>query len=228
MGKAVELILLPGLGADHRLFTPQAAVFDNLTIPPWIPPEHGESLQQYASRLAETIEHKGPYVLGGISLGGMIAHEMAAHLAARGHGPRGLVLIATCRTRSGLRNWYRGLAPAAACLPAAINVSKPIAPWAARLFSRLPAETRQLSVRMFQKADSRFMQWGLSAILRWRPSAAADLLTQQIHGRLDRVIPIRNVQPDRVIEDGGHLINLTHPQQVNKFIGEVIVNSQSR
>ena len=90
----------------------------------------------------------------------------------------------------------------------------------------MPAEIRQLSVRMFQIADSHFMQWGLSAILHWQPSAAADVPTLQIHGRCDRVIPIRNIEPDRVVEDGGHLINLTHPQQVNRFIGEAIANSQ--
>jgi pimeloyl-ACP methyl ester carboxylesterase len=228
MGEAVELILLPGLGADYRLFAPQAAAFESLTVPPWIPPDRGESLQQYAARLAESIEFDGPYVLGGVSLGGMIAYEMAAHLVAQGRGPRGLVLIATCRTRRGLRGWYRGLAPAAACLPtAALSASKPIAPWAAKLYGRLPAEMRELTVRMFQDADSRFMQWALSAISHWQPSAAADVPTLQIHGRRDRVIPIRNVDPNRIVEDGGHLINLTHPQQVNKFIGGAIAKWQA-
>ena len=77
MGEAVELIFLPGLGADHRLFAPQAGVFENLTVPPWIPPCRDESLQQYAARLAETIEPKGPYVLGGVSLGSQALQPLA-------------------------------------------------------------------------------------------------------------------------------------------------------
>src|SRR5262245_49743009 len=32
-----RLILLPGLGVDHRLFIPQQDLFSRLEVPPWIP-----------------------------------------------------------------------------------------------------------------------------------------------------------------------------------------------
>jgi hypothetical protein len=39
-----------------------------------------------------------------------------------------------------------------------------------------------------------------------------------IHGEVDHLIPIQNIEPDRTIKGGGHLINLTHAQEVNEFI----------
>jgi pimeloyl-ACP methyl ester carboxylesterase len=39
-----------------------------------------------------------------------------------------------------------------------------------------------------------------------------------IHGEIDRIIPLKGVRPDEVVPQGGHLINLTHTGQVNRFI----------
>ena len=79
MNPTFQLILLPGLGADHRLLEPQRAAFPQLIVPPWIPPRKHESLPQYAERMAETVTppHDVPLVLGGVLFGGMLAYEMA-------------------------------------------------------------------------------------------------------------------------------------------------------
>src|SRR5262245_56678741 len=92
-----RLILLPGLGVDHRLYIPQQDVFPRLEVPRWIPQVDGESLPQYAARLAGTIrvEAGEPYYLGGASFGGMLALELAN---AMPHPPRGVFLIASCRS----------------------------------------------------------------------------------------------------------------------------------
>ena len=41
----------------------------------------------------------------------------------------------------------------------------------------------------------------------------------QIHGRHDHVIPVDRVDADQIIPNGGHLISLTHPTEVNDFLG---------
>ena len=38
MSNSHQLLLLPGLGADRRLFEPQRQAFPQLVVPPWIPP----------------------------------------------------------------------------------------------------------------------------------------------------------------------------------------------
>jgi pimeloyl-ACP methyl ester carboxylesterase len=43
---------------------------------------------------------------------------------------------------------------------------------------------------------------------------------RQIHGAKDRVLPAARAEADLWIPDGGHLINITHAGQVNRFLRE--------
>ena len=74
------LVLLPGLGTDRRLFEPQASVFPQLIVPPWIEPVPHESLSQYAARLAKMVTRQPdcPLILGGMSLGDTVDANVAA------------------------------------------------------------------------------------------------------------------------------------------------------
>lgn len=219
MKKPFQLILLPGLGADARMFAPQAAVFEGIVVPPWIEPRRRESLPDYAARLAQTVTQRPDtsLVLGGVSLGGMVAYEMAHHL-----NPEALVLISTCCSREALAH-HRWLAPLARRLPPALfGLAKWLARPAVWLASGWPAEIRTLAVDMFRRSDSRFMSWALGAILNWEPSPSPKLPIFQIHGRFDRVIPVGRVQADRIVLDGGHLTNLTHSEEVNAFLAHAL------
>ena len=40
-----------------------------------------------------------------------------------------------------------------------------------------------------------------------------------IHGDRDRLIPLHRVRPDHVVPGAGHLLNLTHGEAVNAFLG---------
>jgi pimeloyl-ACP methyl ester carboxylesterase len=213
-----QLILLPGIGADRRLLEPQRAAFPQMIVPPWIPFRRQESLPDYAARLAETIApaRDRPLVLGGVSMGGMLAYEMTKHLK-----PDVTVMIASCRTWRGLRDFYR---MAGRLLPLL-----PVGAWdAAKLFSGpvvylrrgVPSPRKQLAIRMFKDADSSFLHHALQAILTWTPSPPPESPVVHIHGDRDRLIPSHRVEADRIIPDGGHLINMTHAEEVNAFISE--------
>ncbi len=216
MSPAFQLILLPGLGADHRLLEPQRAAFPQLIVPPWIPPRKNESLPQYAERMAEKVvqSHNVPLVLGGVSFGGMLAYEMARYLK-----PDAVVLIASCRKRESLRPIY---APGRWLLPLipvqAWSVAKLLSGPVMRIRHRTSVARRELLIAMFKDTDSRFMHWTLQAILRWQPTPLADIPVFQIHGSRDPLIPARRVEADVMIPNGGHLINVTHAEEVNAFV----------
>jgi pimeloyl-ACP methyl ester carboxylesterase len=215
-----QLILLPGLGADHRLLQPQREAFPQLIVPPWIPPRKNESLPQYAARMAETVapSRDAPLVLGGVSFGGMLACEMARWLK-----PDAVVLIASCRTRKGLRpicapgRWLLPLIPVQAW-----SVAKLLSGPVMRLKHRRSAAKRNLLTSMFKESDSTFMHWTLQAILNWEPTPLAGVPVLQIHGRRDALIPARRVDADAWIPDGGHLINVTHAKEVNAFLRQAL------
>jgi pimeloyl-ACP methyl ester carboxylesterase len=229
-----KLILIPGLGTDERLFFRQRSAFPDLWVPPWLLVRDNESLADYAARMAEVIlsgdcpdfrEAKmglSPsthnIILGGVSLGGMLAYEIARHIK-----PQAVVLIASCRTRRGIRGFFRAAGQLWPIVPSgAFKVAKFISIPALRMFGDLMPEHRRLCARMFSEMDSRFMHWAISAILNWNPPPLVQTPVYQIHGAHDRIIPLKCVDPDEILPHGGHLINLTHADAVNAYIQGVV------
>jgi pimeloyl-ACP methyl ester carboxylesterase len=211
-----QLVLLPGLGADGRLFEPQRRAFPDLLVPPWLPPGPREPLADYAVRMAEVIRPlcPGPFVIGGVSFGGIAAYEIARHLS-----PDAVVLVASCRQRRGLRRVYRAGRWVWPAVPVAVwqSVKRLAVPVSKLIGETEPGERAKL-VRMFQEQDSRFMHWTVWAVITWNPAPLPGVPVFHIHGRRDRLIPAWRVAPDEWILDGGHMINVTHPEVVNAFI----------
>ncbi len=42
-----------------------------------------------------------------------------------------------------------------------------------------------------------------------------------IHGNRDFVLPAALTTPDSVVRGGGHIVTLTHPQEVNEYLTRV-------
>jgi pimeloyl-ACP methyl ester carboxylesterase len=220
MTAAFDMILLPGMGADARMFAPQQRAFPGLRVPAWLPPRPRESLAHFARRMVETVEFRRPLVLGGVSLGGMIAWEMAQHLR-----PEALLLISSCSTRGGLRGVFRAGRPLAPCIPMGlIKLAKLMAPLYCGRIGQSGAQHRGLVVTMFRDADAWFLKWALAAVLDWQPCAMEGTPVYRIHGAHDLVIPARRVAAD-VLLPGGHLINLSHAGEVNRFIAQVVAET---
>jgi pimeloyl-ACP methyl ester carboxylesterase len=222
-----KLILIPGLGADERIFVPQRQAFPELWIPPWIPPHNDESLADYAARMAEifppSLQQTGePFILGGMSMGGMMAYEIARHIK-----PQAVILIASCRTPQGVNGFLRAARRLWPVVPAtgAFNAAKFLSVPALRMFGKLTPEQQQDCANMFSEMDPQFMHWAVSAVLNWKPIPLTETPVYQIHGAWDQIIPLKSVTPDEIITDGGHLINLTHADAVNEFIRSVMAKT---
>jgi pimeloyl-ACP methyl ester carboxylesterase len=215
---APRLILLPGLGADARLFAPQAAKFSGLDVPDWIPPHKGENLESFARRMMEAVHPSGEYVLGGVSFGGMVASEMARHLR-----PRALLLIASAATGTAVPGHGRFVIQTALRLGIFARRSpRPFWPALGWAFGATTPAARELLSQFFESAPPSFIQWGLEALLRWKPTSALVVPVFHIHGATDRLIPSRRVRATAVVAGGGHLINVTHADEVNAFVRRVL------
>jgi pimeloyl-ACP methyl ester carboxylesterase len=213
-----KLILLPGLGTDGRLFDAQRQAFRDLWSPPWIVPRSYERLADYAERLAEVTAAREPFVIGGVSLGGMIAYEVARHVKAQA-----VILIASCRTRQGIRGFFHAAGHIWPAVPTgAFKVAKFLSLPALRMFGKMTPAQQQLCSKMFSETDAGFMHWAVSAILHWNPTPLRQVPVYQIHGARDQIIPAKFVSADQLIPGGGHMINLTHADAVNAFIKSVM------
>ena len=148
--KAPQLILIPGLASDERLWEPQRREFADALVPSWIAPLGGETLPSYAARLAETIPQDRPLVLIGCSMGGMLACEMARRLR-----PKAVILVASCRSPRAIRGEVRLLRPILSRLPVwGVRLVQPLAPLAARTLRRTPRR-RSIYARLCFKRATR-------------------------------------------------------------------------
>ena len=215
--REARLILLPGLGADERMYAPQRVAFPRLEVPRWLAPLPREPLPDYARRMAERVALAPgeAFYLGGSSFGGAVALEMARVLR-----PRAVFLIASCRAPAGVpwalrrRGRLAGLAPRPVLRALHRLTSSSTFP-----FGDLTPEQHAMMVAMMRGADPLFLQWGGGALMRWGGAGELPIPVYQIHGDADRILPCRRAGADVVVvPGGGHLVNVTHADAVNAFI----------
>lgn len=211
------LVFIPGLGADSRLFVHQQKAFKNSMFPPWLKPERGELLTHYARRWAKRLKLKPDCCLVGVSFGGMVAQEMARWVK-----PGAVLLIGSCRSPAHIPTYLK----LAGSLPTWPGFSKKLCgifPETSGYFlGAKNSAQRKLLIQMFLDTPNDFAKWTVNAIRTWDGCRANGTRIFHIHGEKDHLIPLRRVQPDQVILGGGHLINLTHPREVNEFIRKCI------
>ena len=209
------LILFSGLGADASVFAPQSRMFPHLTVPPWTVPRSDDSLTSYCERMADAIRPESRCVIGGASFGGIIALEMARFL-----NPLAVLLIGSVREPKQLPRRVRLFRPIRGLidwLPLAM-LQWSVAPLTTRLGRRVAPRLAGLAGQ-FRSADRAVLRWSMSRILTWSEPPVFAGPVFRIHGDRDRVIPLRGAA-DAVVRGGGHLISLTHADQVNAFIAE--------
>lgn len=218
MSAQPSIILLPGLGADQRLFAPQLDAFPRLRVVEWSLAGAKESLASFAERMAGALSGvERTLVLGGCSFGGFVAWEMARHLK-----PDVLVLIGSASSTADLRAPLRMGLPLGRHLPTrAADLLKAAAPFAASVFGATTEDQRRVFVEMLRATPSPFLAWATRAIASWTPSPPTPgVVVRRLHGRGDRIIGPPMDGCCEVIE-GGHLLTLTSPREVNRFLAGV-------
>src|SRR5664279_562260 len=99
----MKVYCISGIAADSRAFKhirlPEGF---NIVFIHWIKPFRKESLHDYAMRLSECINTNEPFCVIGLSLGGIVASEIAVR-----YKPRATILIGSVPVFSQLPGYYR-------------------------------------------------------------------------------------------------------------------------
>jgi pimeloyl-ACP methyl ester carboxylesterase len=213
-----HIVLLTGLGADERLFDAQRPALPGLVTPGWIAPRLGEGLAEYAERFAAEIPIARPLLLGGCSLGGMMAYEMAHVLR-----PDALVYISSAVSRKAIPLHLRALARIAWLPPpAGYWLGKRTWPVIVSTIRRREPEHIRLTAAMARDASAKFLRWACIAVGRWQPRTPLDVPTYTIHGDRDLVLPLGKRACDYLIPGAGHLLTVTHASEVNAALREIV------
>lgn len=208
----MKAYFISGMAADERVFKyvrlPEGYEIVHLT---WITPQKDESLPSYALRMAERIDTSQPFVLVGLSFGGMLVTEIAKRFP-----PVKTILIASIPLSTHLPGYFR--------VVAALRLHKvvPIAlvKTAARLkrfITNEKSEDKKLLWEIIRSSDPTFIRWSMEAILKWKNEEMPQPVLH-IHGTRDEILPARYTKPTHIIPKAGHLVVMTRPDEVNTIL----------
>ena len=171
---------------------------------------------------------------GGLSLGGMVALEMSRHLPAAS-----VVLMASCRESAAVTRLLKLAEFASRGIPIElVERAKRIAtPFLGRgggdVGGVSPAD-RALLGEMLTTIPASFLRWAGRAIMEWPGAADLRLPIHHIHGDHDWVIPLSRVRRTRpaieveVVRGGAHVLNLSHPSEVNLVLSRALEMAAAR
>lgn len=213
----VMVYLFPGQGADYRQFRdlkfPEGYDTTHISYP--VPDKH-ETMTQFAGRFIPLIDQERPYVLVGVSLGGMICTELADSL-----NPQEVILISSAKAAFELPGRYTFMGKTH------LNrlVPKGLVKGGARVLQGIVEPDRKYDPDTFKdmlkKKDAAYLKRTADMIVNWdRDSYLYSLV--HIHGDADHTIPIKNVSYNYLIDEGSHMMVLSRADEISMIIEEIL------
>ncbi len=213
----MKVYFISGLAADCR-------VFKHIQLPEgftavyldWISPLSNESLQSYAYRMAERIDTSQPFALAGLSMGGMLATEIANKFP-----PTACILLSSVPTHKQMPRYFKWayLLQLHRMVPIGllqrISILK-------RGLAPDSHEDREILRQVIKDSDPAFIRWAMHAILCWKNEILPGTLWQ-IQGDKDGILPIRYASPTHTVKGGNHLMIMSKAKELNAFLSEALV-----
>lgn len=211
----MNVYFISGLGADKSVFKhielPEGFTAHHLA---WIKPLPNESLHDYALRLAEGIDHSQPFILLGLSMGGMMAVEIAKTYPAQC-----VILLSSIPVAQDLPKYYHWVGGLRRIIPIGFFMKASVVK---RFFTTETAEDKRMLKAMIRRVDPAFVKWAMGAILKWDcKEAPANVI--HIHGTSDGVLPCRFTHPQYKLKGAGHLAVLNRAKEINSILAEVLL-----
>lgn len=199
-------------------------IFQNIKLPErynvrcieWLEPNGDEPLQNYIARLTAPIDTTKPFVLVGLSFGGMICMELNKTLK-----PVDIILISSVPTYKNIPWLYR--------LAGLFRLYNFASVWIAQLFRPvidwiIGAKRSKSEMALLHKTiaqlSPKLLRWSLKQVtLRWRNTTVPKKYFH-IHGSADRLLPVGKMRPDVLIESGSHFMVVSHGKQISDVIAQ--------
>ncbi len=211
------IYFLSGLGANYSAFK-YLSLGENVQpiFIDWLKPYHKESITLYAKRISEKINTSSPFVLVGLSFGGMLATEVLQFVQ-----PQKTILISSAARRQELPLVYKisGSLKLNKLMPGAVikNGNKLIN-W---LMGVSSFEDKNLINEILVASNPYFSKWAINEIVNWKRTHSPSNIIR-IHGNKDRVLPLKNFIPHYTIKDGGHFMIANRAAEISSIIAKEI------
>lgn len=214
----IHVYFMPGLAASSLIFErielPEDAF--EIHLLDWEMPIPGESLKDYAKRMASLVTQENA-VLVGVSFGGVLVQEMAQFLKLRK-----VIIISSvkCNLEVPLRMKIAKSTKAYKLVPTSLMKNVEVLSkfsFGTAIKQRLKLYEKYLSMR-----EKVYLDWAIEQMIMWERTEV-DAKVVHIHGDTDEVFPIKNIKDCIIIKGGTHIMILSKFKWLNENLPRIIL-----
>lgn len=214
--KEINYYLIPGMGADHRIYQRFNLKHGKVHFLDWVSPENASNMSEFAQVVSRRIQTENNVIVGS-SMGGMMAVELSRIVK-----PEATVLISA---PTGAHQFPRILR-----LVKQTRIHKAVTPdFIPRLYRLADTfmgfkneEQRNMFYEMMSKLGPEFIHFSVKAVLEWRNTLPPDGKFLQIIGSKDVLFNYRKMQNPIVLDGGGHFSCFDRSEEICQIINQFV------
>jgi pimeloyl-ACP methyl ester carboxylesterase len=211
-----KIFLIAGLGADTRLFNNIDLGDNDVTPVDWIEPNEHDTLTTYAQKLIYQYFITDNAVVIGVSLGGMIAVEIAKQVRLNK-----VILISSIKTVNEAPAYFKvsKILPLYKLIPS--RLLPKLGFMIRTFFGKMNPHDSWLVHDMLKQSSPKFMKWALGALMKWKNETAPSNL-YHIVGDKDLVFNYKLIKDATIIKGGTHIMIFDKAKQINKLLKGIL------
>lgn len=206
---------IPGLGCTAELFQNIKINGYQLKVLTWPETKNVKSLEEYAKLFLHQINTNKPVILMGVSFGGMLCSELSNHIKTKE-----VILISTCKTKLQFPLLLKVLK----YFPAYLLVNNFLYTRAGVLKRTLLGYNdyySDLFHKMMCSMNKNYFKQCIHLIVNWTRIQTKETVIQ-IHGSGDKLMAIKKINPNYVIEGGSHAMIITRADEINNILSNIL------
>ncbi|HTD98912.1 MAG TPA: alpha/beta hydrolase [Mucilaginibacter sp.] len=211
-----RIFLIPGLGADTRIYKDIDLQGNEAVNVNWIEPDKSDTLPSYAQKLIDKYHITPHSIVIGNSLGGMIAIEIANKIDLDK-----VILISSIKTadEAPLNFKLFKYLPLYKIVPARLITSMGFIIRFA--FGKMSKNHQDMFVSMLRNTSAKFVKWAIGAILHW-DNQTIPKNVYHITGDKDKVFPYKRIKGATIIKGGTHIMIFNRAKEINSWLKEIL------
>lgn len=211
----LNVYCIPGMGVNERLFRNLKLNKCNIHHIKWETPFKNELLPDYSMRLSKQIDSSKPFVLVGVSFGGMCCVEIAKQ-----KNPLKTFIISSNKFHDELplKLTFWRVIPIYRLFRDGFY--KNAVMFTKKQFGIVTEEQKINFKKMLDEAPENYFNGAVHCIVKWRNKIRpANLI--HIHGSSDRVLPLRKIKEcDYTIKGGTHFMIVNRAEEISEIINK--------
>ncbi len=210
----LKFYLIPGMGADHRLYSNYDLPGD-IHLVKWVPPQSSKCLADYSRLIAQQISNDTHNVIVGSSMGGMLAVELSKHV------PNVLVILLSAPTGRHQFPWFlKALSLTRIHRLIGQNTLMKCVSICDVFMGFKTSDQRNLFYQMLHANGKDFLHFNLRAVLDWDNTEAPVGDYIQIIGDKDFLFNVKKITDAIPLTGSGHFSTFEKSLEICTIIHE--------